>query len=239
VFRSIDNGVRKLKRSVRRRGWIGTAKLIAPFLLYRVRQLTPSSRTARRQDLEFDRTHGVDTSGMVELSDLVFESDSYDYGHSYQPTSPGIIREMLGLLPIRHEDFVFIDIGSGKGRALFVASEFPFKQIIGIEFAPQLHEIAQRNIGTYRNPRQACRNVQSICVDATQYEYPNEPIVFYLYNPFAENIMTRVMRNIRASLDRHPRAVYLAYQQPLLGGVIEGAGFTPLRKMGTDFILYG
>jgi tRNA G46 methylase TrmB len=35
------------------------------------------------------------------------------------------------------------DLGSGRGRALLLASHVPFEQIIGIEVSPQLHRSLQ------------------------------------------------------------------------------------------------
>jgi hypothetical protein len=52
----------------------------------------------------------------------------------------------MAALPWRPEDFTVIDFGSGKGRALIVASECPFRRIIGVEFALELHRDAQQNI---------------------------------------------------------------------------------------------
>ena len=42
---------------------------------------------------------------------------------------------MRAIAPIKHERFVFVDIGAGKGRAAFLAATYPFKRIIGIELA--------------------------------------------------------------------------------------------------------
>ncbi len=47
------------------------------------------------------------------------------------------------------QDFTFIDLGSGKGRVLLMASEYPFQKIIGVEFMPELHRAAQKNIAGY------------------------------------------------------------------------------------------
>ena len=52
---------------------------------------------------------------------------------------PARFRKVLASLQIAFHDYTFIDFGSGKGRALLLASEFPFKRIIGLEFSPELH----------------------------------------------------------------------------------------------------
>jgi hypothetical protein len=48
-----------------------------------------------------------------------------------------VLRETLAALPIAYDKFAFVDCGSGKGRTLLIASEFPFKFIIGVEFAAE------------------------------------------------------------------------------------------------------
>ena len=45
--------------------------------------------------------------------------------------------EILADLGIYYPDCVFLDLGAGKGRALLLASQFPFKRIVGVEFSIQ------------------------------------------------------------------------------------------------------
>jgi hypothetical protein len=54
-----------------------------------------------------------------------------------------LFHEMLDAL-LQHEsldfrDLVFIDLGSGKGRTLLMASDYPFRRIVGVELLPALH----------------------------------------------------------------------------------------------------
>ncbi|MBZ5489392.1 MAG: class I SAM-dependent methyltransferase [Acidobacteriia bacterium] len=53
------------------------------------------------------------------------------------------------VVPAALQDFTFIDLGSGKGRALLMAAQYGFKRIIGVEFMPELHRVAQENIRKY------------------------------------------------------------------------------------------
>ena len=67
----------------------------------------------------------------------------------YQPTEPELFRKMLASLiqaspKIDFREFTFIDIGSGKGRALLMAADYPFRRILGIELLPDLHRVARR-----------------------------------------------------------------------------------------------
>jgi hypothetical protein len=235
---SLSSFSRRITRSLRRHGFIGTIPLAARYVIHRLKQATPAARRQRAADAEFDRRFGVDTTGIIELGTLEVDGPSYDSGSRYQATAPGIVTEMVLSLGIDHKDFVFIDFGSGKGRALLVASNFPFKRVIGVEFAPALHAIAQKNIYTYRNPAQKCTDLQSECVDAALYPIPEDPIVFFFYHPFEQQIMVKVLDNIRRSFEGHPREMYLLYHNPVLSSFLDGTGFLARIKSGDDYIVY-
>jgi predicted RNA methylase len=47
---------------------------------------------------------------------------------------------------MKHGETTFVDIGSGKGRALIIAAEYAFKRIIGVEYSPSLATICRRNL---------------------------------------------------------------------------------------------
>src|SRR5260370_35484421 len=153
---------RKLERSLKRRGLTGTVKFCVFNIPSFLKDLAPSQRRATFMQSEFDRKFHVDTCGEIDLSELDIESPHFAFGNSYQPSSPKMFFEMLGALDIRHEDYTFIDIGSGKGLVLLLASTYPFRRIVGVEFSPQLHQIAEENIRNYQNPKQRCRNIEPI-----------------------------------------------------------------------------
>ena len=97
----------------------------------------------------------------------------------------------------------FVDMGSGKGRALLLTSHYPFKEIISVEFSENLYKIASSNISIYKDKLQQCYRIQSVCEDVTDFEIPKEKIVFYLFNPFDDHIMRTVLSNIEESIHRY------------------------------------
>lgn len=159
---------------------------------------------------KFDRAHGVRTEYTIRLEDLDVR-DKAQFSLEYQPTPPPALRAILKNLQIAYQEFIFIDLGSGLGRAVLVASEFPFKRIIGVEFSSELHRVAQENVLRFQNVNQLCRNINLVCVDALEYRLPRENTVFYMYNPFQGPKMERMMDNIRHSLEKHPRKILIAY----------------------------
>ena len=66
----------------------------------------------------------------------------------YRGIWPRIFEAAMQAAPLEYSRFTFVDYGSGKGKAMFLAAEYPFKRIVGVEFAPALHEIACKNLNT-------------------------------------------------------------------------------------------
>jgi len=116
--------------------------------------------------------------------------------------------------------FTFIDLGSGKGRTLLMASSYPFTRIIVVELLPELHQAAQENLASYKSESQKCRGLESICADAIDFTFPPDPTVLYLFNPLPEAGLRRVIANLEKSLEQNPRPVYVLYHNPLLEQVL-------------------
>ena len=219
----------RLRRAFRRYGAAGMARQS-----FRLLVSWPSRRRYQRMDREFDARHAVDTAGVVRLQKLDIRSDNREHGVRYEATNPAWFRELVSSLPIDHSDFVFVDFGSGKGRALLLASEYPFARIVGVEFAPQLAAVARRNLDGFRSERQRCRDFELVCVDAVDYAIPDEPLVLYFYNPFAEPVLRRVLEGVRRSLESSPRTAYALVTGDAPLGLFTAAGFRPQSGVHSD-----
>ena len=196
-----------------------------------IRDSTPERRRQRYGDADFDWEHRVNTtSAAVGWRDRLLGA----FNSPYQPTESALFHEMLDALRERSHsdlhDFVFIDLGSGKGRTLLMASDYPFRGIVGVELLPALHQAAQENLSKYRSESQKCFALESICADATEFPLPAEPTVLYLFNPFPEAGLRRVIGNLEQSLREHPRVVYVLYHNPLLEHILEASA--TLKKVG-------
>ena len=187
----------------------------------------PSRRRQRYGDVDFDWDYRVDTtSATVSWRDRLLGL----FLSPYQATDPAFFRDMLLSLNIDFQRFTFIDLGSGKGRTLLMASDFPFKKIIGVELLPALHAIAQENILSYRSDSQRCFALQTVCHDARRFVFPEEPLVLYFFNPLPEAGLSQVAARLEESLSRNPRSVFVLYHNPLLEHVIAASPY--LRKLG-------
>jgi SAM-dependent methyltransferase len=138
----------------------------------------------------------------------------------YQPIEPELFREIIASLKIDFGQFTFLDIGSGKGRALLLAAEYPFRRVTGIEFLPELNSIAEENIRKFSSERRACREIQTLCGDATESSFPAEPLVVFLFNPLPEAGLRKLLGNLEASLRENPRLVYVIYATPVFEDIV-------------------
>lgn len=197
VYRTI---LPRFKKSVESHGVLGTLILfgIAPVRLWREYRNAKRYSSVRKPPDPFDLEHHIETSHRVHATDLRVNSRNWMDGTNYEPVSVELIREAIAALPINPAEFTFIDFGSGKGRALFVASEFAFARIIGIEYAPELHEAACRNLQSYRSETQKCRRIEPICQDMTTFHFPEGPLVLFFNNPAFESVMQTMAANIAA-----------------------------------------
>ena len=180
-------------------------------------------RQYQQQEEAFDQTHRIDTAGRIPLAVLDADSPHARFGNAYQPTSPGLFGEILASLEIAHERFVFVDFGSGKGRVVLLASQVPFRKVVGVEFSSQLHRVAQQNLERFAAEKRRCGSIELLCMDATQYPIPDEDAVLYFYNPFEQQVMDIVLANLQASLARRPRTIYLVLVN--VGYPVAPAGF--------------
>ena len=227
------------------RGWwrerlprLGAAKtggLFVKELWDFARDSTPERRRQRYGDVGFDWEHRVNTtSATVGWRDRllgVFHS-------SYQPTDSTVFREMMNWLPMDYSRFTFIDLGSGKGRTLLMASEFPFQRVIGVELLPSLHRIAAENAQKFAAEELSHAPIETVCGDACAFEFPVAPLVLYLFNPLPQGGLERVLRNLGKSLLESPREIWLVYHNPVLEFVV--ASFEAFHKAGSSeqYVIY-
>jgi hypothetical protein len=179
----------------------------------------------------YDWRHDVRTCGDVTLAGLEIVGGSVEHGAPYVPSHPRFLYEILRTLDIDFSRYHFVDLGSGKGRVLLVASEFPFQRIVGVEFASELHAIAVDNVKRYRSATQRCRDIACIHGDAMKFSFPDAPIILFMYNPFGPAVMVPVLRNLQQSIERNPRDVILLYAAPFHGQLVEQE--TSLRRVAT------
>lgn len=204
-----DSALAWIRDAISAHGLFGALRLYYSGLVELLRDLTPIRRKSRYGDIDFDFEHEVDTTwATVSLRTRVRE---WLRGVQYQASEAQLFHEILAAVPAPLDGFTFIDLGSGKGRALLMASGYPFARIIGLELLSELNAIAVQNIARFKSDEQKCFAIESHAADARRYEFPNEPTVLYLFNPFPEYVLEEVLMNLRVSLVKMPRSFYVIY----------------------------
>lgn len=218
---SLLTHLRLLQGSLRTRGVRGT--------LGRAWRIVVQRSELRRKshaDEAFDRQHGVDTATWVRVPDLDTSSANVEHAVRYEPSSVSEFELLMAKLRVDHSDFTFVDYGSGKGRVLLLAAEYPFKRIVGVEFAKSLHDISQENIATL-GPEAG--RIETLHVDATEFDPPSDPLVLYFFHPFGVPPLKQVLARVLGSLEREPRPAYVVLTGPPdFAEAVEESGFEPV-----------
>lgn len=233
-LRSTDSSslVSRVLQSIQQKGVIATLRAVKLFLNIRVSEWA---------DRRFDLINHTQTAGIIETADLQVTSVHKNHGVRYQPTRARPFRRLMSILHIP-QDQVFVDIGSGKGRMLLIALEFEFKKIVGVEYAPELCEVARKNLSIWRRRHECLTPVTIHCCDASEYEFKEGETVIYLFNPFDALVLTQLLQRLAESLRIEPRKIWLIYCFPRWHDVIASHGmFTQLSLYiygGYEFAVY-
>jgi hypothetical protein len=165
------------------------------------------------EDWWFDWRNGTNTApDRAAQGEKGWEADITN--HTYVPARPKTARRILRALPLENpSDYAFIDFGCGKGRLLLLAMALPFRSITGIELRRELCDQASSNLQTHR--KAASRKLSCINIDAQEFEFPKEKMVLYFFNPFGEDVLRTVLKNLGRSLNSCFRDVIVVLDTPI------------------------
>jgi SAM-dependent methyltransferase len=203
----------------------------------------PRRMVVREKDQvsQLDRNLGIETDRVLWVGELGVDprSESSKHANWYAPTEVAVFERALASVTFDARQFTFVDYGSGKGRALILAARMPFKQIVGVEFSESLHAIALDNIArAAEHASLACRDIRSICADATTLVPPDGPLICYLYNPFGAVVIEKVLSRLVDSLQSNPRPAFIVYVNPVhRNAVTRTSAFCALVET-PDFCVY-
>lgn len=212
---------RNVRQMVANHGWAAAARDARDRLRKKLRRSPPATADAitwlPTAEHEFDRRYGVDTSGLVWGLDLKTGSRSDAWNTAYYGIGPSVFHRVMAQVPESHQrGATFIDLGCGKGRAVLLASQYPFAHVIGVEIAPPLHQVAVENVARYtaarnREAEPGAAPMSVLLEDAARYRFPSGPLVVYLYHPFCRPVLNQVLRNLGHSLADDPRPATVIY----------------------------
>jgi hypothetical protein len=188
-------------------------------------------------DASFDENRGVDTGGTTHLAGLMVDGPYRRFGTTHIASDPDEFANAVGSLDIEHKEFSFIDLGSGKGRSLVLALSYPFRRIVGVEFALELHRAAEANLARLAAMGTDVSRIELFHTDVTNFNFPDEPSVIYLYNPFEGPVMGKVVQRLLAARTTNPRPTFILYANPLLEHSWIEAGFSAVTRGATFSLL--
>jgi len=118
-----------------------------------------------------------------------------------------------------------LDMGCGKGRVFGIAAHYGFKHIIGIDFSQTLCATAAKNAANLMEKFNDV-NIEVVCADAALYEIPPAVTTIFLFNPFDDFIMRKMLNRLQESIRRYPRNIKILYANPVCKKLFTDAGFT-------------
>ncbi len=187
--------------------------------------------------LGLDLYFRVETRGTISVEAL---GTPPEFSDMYAPVAWFGLPPILKRFNVGAGD-VFLDLGCGKGRALFIAARFPFGRVIGVELAESLAITARRNCASFlRRRRVSCAEIQIVHADAAEFEIPSDVTVVFMSNPFHDVPLDRVLENLRGSLYLNPRRLRIIYNSPVFHNRVLAAlaDLVAQTEVRSDYVIY-
>jgi SAM-dependent methyltransferase len=185
--------------------------------LARTQNIAPNKNTTH----PFDLKYGTDTGGYLRPDEIVSGHANDALNNGYSAVAPSVFREACRrwreTLPVsaaRLEAYSFVDVGAGKGRALLLAAELPFRKTIGVELNAELARIARKNVALWSILAKPRARIRVQCEDAMEFRWPRTPLLVYLNNPFECELVERIAANLAAVGASRPGLVDMLYVNP-------------------------
>ncbi|MBW8870047.1 MAG: class I SAM-dependent methyltransferase [Acidobacteriales bacterium] len=182
----------------------------------------------------FDAEYGVRTSGIIPGRFLKTGHKHDRHSTAYFGVAPSVFHALMRRWQrsgpcAPTEEFTFVDLGSGMGRAMLLASELPFRRVEGIELNPMLAGIARRNARKWRAAARPRAQIRVTCGDAVEFRFPKHPCIVFLFNPFGASVMRRLVARLTDEFRDRPGQLDVLYVNREQEHVFEGQrGFVRL-----------
>lgn len=194
------------------------------------RRLERLDEATQQSSLEFDARHGTETYKRQQVSVSEVPRDDAIWG--YGAVNQDFFREIIASIREPLTDYAFVDIGSGKGAAVLMAAEFPFRRLVGLELTPELIEIARENVVKFNAANRTTLDPEWVHADFFAWPLPPEPVLLFFNNPFPEQITVEAIEALERAVATHPYPVLLVFRKaPKRAGdhLHRSRFWTPLR----------
>ena len=180
--------------------------------------------TLLRNEIKGEKKYHINTTGADELTSLKKQGIDTSHSTMYMPVSYALLEEALKEIPAKNKEH-FFDIGCGKGRAMCVAACFGFTKVSGVDFSKLFCEAARTNLSVIQQKFPELHFSVTV-QDAAVTQIPGDVDCIFLFNPFDETIMKKVLQHIKQSLSENPRPIHIIYSNPLYKNLFTSNGFS-------------
>jgi hypothetical protein len=161
-------------------------------------------------DRYFEWRYGLDTIACAQLDKFTISAGSRANATAYEGSR---ILPLKRLFPALRQlvpgDGALVDLGCGKGKVMLVAALSGLQKVRGVEFARELCDVARKNWGSVQSKAGCTTDFQVVEGDVTTYAIRPDETIFYIFNPFDETILGKVLSNIANSTQSSPRRVVI------------------------------
>lgn len=162
----------------------------------------------------FDQLHGTDTGSLIPGEQLSTGHRHDRHTTAYHGVAPSLFHKLLQRwLPLAAhpvQQTAFVDIGAGKGRAMLLAAELPFRRVLGVELHLGLATTAQQNLEAWRASH-AGPHMRLQHGDALSLRLPQGPCLLFLFNPFDVVLMDRFLARLVHAFRQRPGELDILY----------------------------
>ncbi len=172
--------------------------------------ISSTDRFAHFLHLQFDKKMNVQTATSNEHLEADVSVEAHPEARSYEASPAVELFLILESLSI-NSGWSFVDIGCGKGKAMLLASLFPFGKLEGVELSEKLVSECQVNLQRALHSSGEIPKYEVFCCDALEHQYPDTDLVVYMFNPFGRTVLQQLLEKLQASLEERHRNVVVIY----------------------------
>lgn len=181
-----------------------------------------------QKEISGEKKYNLDTTGIDDLSASISLEDR-EHASIYQPVNFYTAEKLFESVSSSDLAGAFIDVGCGKGRVLAMAAAYGFKEIIGIDFSPQLCNQAIQ-LADSIEAKYSETSVTIECEDAREYLIPESVSVLFMFNPFDHLVMQDFIKQVEKTLYLKPRTLKILYANPLYKKLWLDTGFQEISS---------
>ncbi|MBF0099099.1 MAG: class I SAM-dependent methyltransferase [Magnetococcales bacterium] len=164
----------------------------------------------------FDLRHGVTTRTLIPPEYMTMSAEQRGQASRHQPVEQSLFEHIMSHLPpMFWSEYLFVDMGAGLGKAMLLAARYPWQEIIGVELAPELCTVLERNLIRYRDRHPEMPPWRIVNCDASVFEFPDTPLIVFFFDPFRDIVFTSMMTNLTRRVYRTDAPVWIMYVNPV------------------------